>query len=77
MTEHNLAQNEFGFTDQVYRLYHPLTDADRAAIDQRAAALLKEASWEDQAKDHDLAQHLHDKAQQQYEREQMQQAANR
>jgi hypothetical protein len=77
MTEHNLAQNEFGFTDQVYRLYHPMTDADRAAIDQRAAALLKEASWEDQAKDHDLAQHLHDKAQQQYEREQMQQAANR
>jgi len=77
MTEHNLAQNEFGFTDQVYRLYHPLTDADRAAIEQRAAALAKAASWEDQAKDPDLIQHLRDKAQQQYEREQMEQLSRR
>jgi len=77
MTEHNLAQNEFGFTDQVYRLYHPLTDADRAAIDQRAAALLKEVSWEEQAKATDnLAQRLHDQAQHQYEREQMQQLSH-
>lgn len=33
LTEHNLVENEFGFTDQVYHLYHPPTAADQTAID--------------------------------------------
>ena len=57
-TEHNLVKREFDFTDLVYRLYHPLTPADNAAIDELAKRLAKQAiernadaAWEAQAKD--------------------------
>lgn len=51
VTEHNLTENEFGFTDQVYRLYYPLTAADQAAIDQLDRQLAARAPWEEQTKD--------------------------
>lgn len=51
LTEHNLVENEFGFTDQVYHLYHPLTAADQAAIDQLAQTMANKATWEEQTKD--------------------------
>lgn len=51
LTEHNLIENEFGFTEQVYHLYHPLTPADQAAIDQLAAKLTSQATWKEQAQD--------------------------
>lgn len=51
LTEHNLAENEFGFTEQVYHLYHPLTAADQTAIDKLAEKLTSQATWEEQTKD--------------------------
>jgi hypothetical protein len=39
-TEHNLVKQEFNFTNLVYQLYHPLTDADKKAIDQLATKML-------------------------------------
>lgn len=51
LTEHNLKEQEFGFTEQVYRLYHPLTPADNAAIDRLAHQLAQKVKWEDQTKD--------------------------
>jgi hypothetical protein len=69
-TEYNLAESEFGFTEQAYHLYHPLTPADQTAIDQLAQQLTREASWEEQAKDGDgFQQRIRIKAQSQYERQ--------
>lgn len=72
VTEHNLAENEFGFTEQVYHLYHPLTAADQAAIDQLARKLASEATWEEQTKAPDgFAQRIREQARARYEREQL------
>ena len=58
VTEHNLIKQEFDFTNRVYRLYHPLTAADNAAIDQIAQKMTQQAidkdgdaAWAEQAKD--------------------------
>ncbi|MDQ2794693.1 MAG: hypothetical protein M3Y12_11910, partial [Bacteroidota bacterium] len=73
LTEHNLKDQEFGFTEQVYRLYHPLTPADNAAIDQLAQKLAQAVKWEDQTKDlQGFAQQIHAQAQALYERQQLQ-----
>ncbi|UOQ75556.1 hypothetical protein MUN84_12745 [Hymenobacter sp. 5516J-16] len=72
-TEHNLKDREYGFTDQVYRLYHPLTATDQAAIDQLAQKLTREASWEEQTKDLEgFQQRIRAKAQDLYERQLLQ-----
>ena len=73
LTEHNLVEKEFGFTDQVYHLYHPLTAADQTAIDQLAQKMAGEASWEEQTKDLEgFAQRNREKARVRYERQQVQ-----
>ncbi len=73
LTEHNLKDQEFGFTEQVYHLYHPLTPADNAAIDQLAQKLAQSVKWEDQTKDlQGFAQQIRAKAQALYERQQLQ-----
>jgi hypothetical protein len=70
LTEHNLTEREFGFTDQVYRLYHPFTDADRAAIEQRAQAIISKLPWEEQSKDMGgVAQRARQQAQDEYEQQ--------
>ena len=72
LTEHNLKDQEFGFTEQVYRLYHPLTAADNAAIDKLAQQLAQATKWEDQTKDlQAFAQQNRAKAQALYERQQL------
>lgn len=68
MTEFNLTGREFWFTEQVYQLYHPLTDADQAAINQLAATIQATANAEGQSISLEQA---HDKAQQRYEGQQM------
>ncbi|WP_227786480.1 alginate O-acetyltransferase AlgX-related protein [Hymenobacter sp. BT770] len=40
ITEHNLIKSEFGFTDRVYRLYHPYTPAENVVIEQIANKLI-------------------------------------
>lgn len=71
LTEHNLVEHEFGFTDQVYRLYRPFSAADQAAIAQLARKLAQETSWEEQTKDlQGFAQRNHQRAQDLYERQQ-------
>lgn len=72
LTEHNLTEREFGFTDQVYRLYYPFTAADRAAIEQRAQAIISKLPWEEQSKDMGgVAQRARQQAQDEYEQQQM------
>lgn len=72
LTEHNLVENEFGFTDQVYHLYHPPTAADQTAIDQLARQMADGATWEEQTKDLEgFTQRNREKARQRYERQQM------
>lgn len=69
-TEHNLTEREFGFTEQVYHLYRPLTPTDQAAIDQLAQQFSREASWEEQTKDLEgFQQRMRAKAQDHYERQ--------
>lgn len=76
LTEHNLPTYEFNFTNNVYRLYHPLTAADNAAIDQIAKELVQaaadkdaDAAWAERAKDENayLAR-MREKAEAQYEK---------
>ncbi|WP_460552896.1 alginate O-acetyltransferase AlgX-related protein [Hymenobacter daeguensis] len=72
VTEHNLVENEFGFTEQVYRLYHPLTATDQAAIDQLTRKLASAATWKEQTEDPEgFAQRIRQRAQDQYERQQL------
>jgi hypothetical protein len=72
ITEHNLIENEFGFTNRVYRLYHPLTPADQAAITQLARQLTQQATKEEQAQDPEgFAQRTRQRAQDIYERQQL------
>ena len=72
LAEHNLVENEFGFTDRVYHLYHPLTASDQAAIDQLARKMAGQATWEEQTKDPKAsAQRNREQARSRYERRQM------
>lgn len=48
LTEHNLVEDEFGFTEGVYHLYHPLTAANEASIDSVARRTALQATWEEQ-----------------------------
>nr|WP_230688036.1 hypothetical protein [Hymenobacter ruricola] len=71
-TEHNLTENEFGFTDQVYHLYHPHTAPDRAAIDRLALQLRGRATWEAQTKNPDgAAQRARQQAHDLFDRQQL------
>jgi hypothetical protein len=73
LTEHNLAANEFGLTEQLYRLYHPFTAADQAAIDQLAKQIASKATWSEQTKDpKGVAQRALEQARAHYERQQLQ-----
>ena len=70
VTEHNLVENEFGFTEQVYRLYHPFSATDQTAINQLATKMAADAPWEEQTKDPAaFAQRIHEQARARYERE--------
>jgi len=56
----------------VYRLYYPFTVADRAAIEQRAQAIISKLPWEEQSKDMgSVAQRARQQAQDEYEQQQM------
>jgi hypothetical protein len=71
LTEHNFAEHFFKFVDRVYRLYHPLTAANKLTIDQIAQKLAREASWDEQAKNPDeFAQKNREKAEAIFERQQ-------
>ncbi|MDO7850299.1 alginate O-acetyltransferase AlgX-related protein [Hymenobacter convexus] len=52
-TEHNMTEQEYGFTERLYRLYHPVTNAEHDAVVKLAAELTKQASWEEASKDPD------------------------
>jgi hypothetical protein len=43
-TEHNLFKREFDFTNRVYRLYHPLTPTDQAAIEQITQQIIRKSN---------------------------------
>jgi hypothetical protein len=73
VTEHNLVENEFGFTEQAYRLYYPLTAADQAAIDQLARKIASQATWKEQTQAPDsFAQRTREQARARYERARLQ-----
>jgi hypothetical protein len=54
-TEQNLNNLGFGFIDQAYRFFRPLTAADHAAIQELTHKFEKELTWEEAAADIDLA----------------------
>jgi hypothetical protein len=68
MTEFNLPGREFWFTEQVYQLYHPLTEADKLATNQLAASIQTAANAEGKTMSLEEA---HYKAQERYEGQQM------
>jgi hypothetical protein len=70
LTEGNLVEAEFGFTERVYRLYHPLTDADRQAIEQLTQQLIAEATPDEQWQP-DFLDKTRAKAQREYEMRQL------
>ena len=61
MTEHNLAYNEFGFTQQVFDLYHPLTEADKVRIQQIETVITAKQTWEEGSKP-GFAERMHELA---------------
>ncbi|MBX0292577.1 hypothetical protein K3G63_19190 [Hymenobacter sp. HSC-4F20] len=70
LTEHNLTAREFGFTEQVFNLYHPLTALDNARIDSLAKKKAEHANWEEMAKDPEhFTQRLHEQAAAEYDRQ--------
>lgn len=71
LTEHNLVENEFGFTERVYHLYRPLTPADEAVVDSIAQKMASKATWEEQTKDPNFAQDNHQRAHDLYDRHQL------
>ena len=81
VTEHNLIKQEFGFTDHVYQLYHPYSEADKAAINQIAQHLMDkdnarnaDAAWAAQAKDGNAYwEQMHQQAEDMYDQKQEQQ----
>jgi len=46
-TEHNLEKRDYGFVDQLYELYHPLTDAENARIKEIEKQLLRVPGMEE------------------------------
>lgn len=66
-TEQNFGQLGFGFIDQAYRLFCPITATDRAAIEQAYNALIEKATWEQLHDDERLQQHLHEQAAAEYD----------
>ena len=66
-TEQNFGQLGFGFIDQAYRLFHPMTPADYAAIDRLTKEYEKKASWEEMHNDDLFIQHMHLKAEADYD----------
>lgn len=69
LTEGNLVSGEFGFTDRLYQLYHPLTEADRQAIEQLAQQLADNAT-PDERWQKDFMDKMRAQAQREYERRQ-------
>jgi hypothetical protein len=67
-TEHNMVEQEYGFTERVYRLYHPTTAAETQEVN-RLAAELRQRLPPAQASQNpeELAQHLHEQAQALYD----------
>ena len=66
-TEQNFGQLGFGFIDRAYRLFHPMTPADYAAIDRLTKEYEKKASWEEMHNDDLFIQHMHQKAEADYD----------
>lgn len=70
-TEHNMVEQEYGFTERVYRLYHPATAAEAEAVSRIAAALRQRVPPAEARQDPShLAQRLHEQAQAIYDRAQ-------
>jgi hypothetical protein len=61
MTEHNLPYGEFGFTQQLFDLYHPLTDADRARIQELEREISAKQPWSEGSKP-GFAERMHEQA---------------
>ena len=61
ITEHNLAENEFWFTQQVFNLYHPLTEADQTRIRQLEAEITAKYEWGESNKP-GFAERMHEQA---------------
>ena len=61
MTEHNLAYHEFGFTQQLFDLYHPLTEAGKARIQQLETEITARQTWEAGSKP-GFAERMHEQA---------------
>jgi hypothetical protein len=70
LTEGNLVEAEFGFTERVYRLYHPLTEADHQAIEKLTQQLIVDAT-PDERWQKDFLDKTRAKAQQEYEMHQL------
>ncbi|MBF9224208.1 alginate O-acetyltransferase AlgX-related protein [Hymenobacter ruricola] len=68
MTDRNLHTGEFGFTSQLYNLYHPLTAADQARVAQLEKELASKQSWEEGSKP-DFPQRMHEQALAAFEQE--------
>ena len=66
-TEQNLSKRSFGFIDEVYNTYHPVTAAGEARIQKLMKQYKAELSWEESTKITD--EQLHQRAILQYERE--------
>jgi hypothetical protein len=67
ITEQNLSHLGYGFTDEAYNVFRPKTAADYAAIDRRAKELENNASWEEVHNDDRFAQHMHERAESEYD----------
>ncbi|RPD46173.1 hypothetical protein DNI29_14295 [Hymenobacter sediminis] len=75
VTEHNLAEREFGFIDDLYHLYFPYSEADRARISQLEQQLMTSPQYEQRlwqevhSGNWSLVEELHQQAVRQYDRQ--------
>jgi hypothetical protein len=68
-TEHNMVEQEYGFTERVYRLFYPATAAETQAVDRLASELRQRVPLvEARQNSGELAQRLHEQAQAIYDR---------
>ncbi|MCA8832404.1 alginate O-acetyltransferase AlgX-related protein [Hymenobacter pini] len=66
VTDHNLVYDRF--INRLYDLYHPLTDAENARVEQLKVELMKQATWEESSQP-DFATRMYQKARASLEKE--------
>ena len=66
-TEQNFGQLGFGFIDQAYRLFRPVSVDERVGIEKLYKELQKKATWEEMHNDEQIQQHLHERAESIYD----------